>query len=60
MSEELFGPICPVLKATIADSIEAINSLPRPLALYIFSSDKDEIDKSKLDVSQPSPSPFLC
>jgi aldehyde dehydrogenase (NAD+) len=44
MSDELFGPICPVLKGTISEAITAINSLPRPLALYIFSSDKADTE----------------
>ncbi|KAJ6272161.1 Aldehyde/histidinol dehydrogenase [Bipolaris maydis] len=44
MSEELFGPICPVIPCTIDDAIAVTNSLPKPLALYIFSSDKNETD----------------
>ena len=41
MGEEIFGPILPVLKV---DSMEAairfINERPKPLALYLFSSDE--------------------
>ncbi|TLD31406.1 hypothetical protein PspLS_01746 [Pyricularia sp. CBS 133598] len=44
LSEELFGPICPVLTATPNEAIAAINSLPRPLALYVFSNEQKEID----------------
>ncbi|KAI6342630.1 hypothetical protein MCOR25_011169 [Pyricularia grisea] len=44
MSEELFGPICPVITATPSEAINAINSLPRPLALYVFSKEQKEID----------------
>lgn len=42
MGEEIFGPVLPVL--TFSDLKEAavkINSMPAPLALYIFASDKN-------------------
>ncbi|KAF5625189.1 aldehyde dehydrogenase (NAD+) [Fusarium tjaetaba] len=45
MSEELFGPICPVIKATMEQAVVITNNLPRPLAIYIFSSDKSEMDR---------------
>jgi aldehyde dehydrogenase (NAD+) len=48
MIEEIFGPILPVLKyESIDDAIEMINSenLQKPLALYIFSKDRQLIDK---------------
>jgi len=45
MSEELFGPIAPVLSSTVDDAISVVNSMPHALALYIFSNDKAEIDK---------------
>ncbi|KAF5541361.1 aldehyde dehydrogenase (NAD+) [Fusarium napiforme] len=45
LSEELFGPICPVIKATYQDAVRLTNiSGPHPLAIYIFSSDRSEID----------------
>ncbi|KAF5026814.1 hypothetical protein F66182_1098 [Fusarium sp. NRRL 66182] len=44
LSEELFGPICPVIKATYQDAVREINCRPHPLAIYIFSSDRSEID----------------
>ncbi|KAF4447583.1 hypothetical protein F53441_8911 [Fusarium austroafricanum] len=44
MSEELFGPICPVIKATMDQAAAITNTLPRPLAIYIFSSERSEID----------------
>ncbi|TVY61962.1 Aldehyde dehydrogenase, dimeric NADP-preferring [Fusarium oxysporum f. sp. cubense] len=44
LSEELFGPICPVLKATYKDAVRQTSSGPHPLAIYIFSSDRSEID----------------
>jgi aldehyde dehydrogenase (NAD+) len=45
LSEELFGTICPVLRSSTDEAIESINSLSRPLAIYIFSKDQKEIDK---------------
>ena len=41
MDEEIFGPILPVmLFDNINDTISFINSRPKPLALYVFSSSK--------------------
>lgn len=40
LSEELFGPITPVITATLPEALRAVNSLPEPLALYIFSGDR--------------------
>ncbi|TLD29320.1 hypothetical protein PspLS_03575 [Pyricularia sp. CBS 133598] len=39
MSEELFGPVLPVVTATSEEAIRAISSGPSPLALYIFARD---------------------
>ncbi|KAJ5240288.1 hypothetical protein N7468_004907 [Penicillium chermesinum] len=44
MSEELFGPILPVLRMSAKDAVTTINSMPSPLALYIFSGDTNQID----------------
>ncbi|MEM8829169.1 MAG: aldehyde dehydrogenase [Cyanobacteria bacterium P01_G01_bin.19] len=42
MEEEIFGPILPVLGYEDLDrAIASINSRPKPLALYIFSRNKD-------------------
>ncbi len=42
MQEEIFGPILPVIEYTdIAEAIAKINSRPKPLALYLFSDNKD-------------------
>jgi aldehyde dehydrogenase (NAD+) len=39
MAEEIFGPILPVLKVrSIEDAIEFVESRPKPLSLYVFSS----------------------
>ncbi len=45
MGEEIFGPILPVLEfENIEEVIDVVNSHPSPLALYIFSSNKKNID----------------
>ncbi|MEH2418325.1 aldehyde dehydrogenase [Nostoc sp.] len=42
MQEEIFGPILPIIEYTdIADAIALINSRPKPLALYLFSHNKN-------------------
>ncbi len=46
MQEEIFGPILPVLDYTsVEDCISIINARPRPLALYIFTSDQKLEDR---------------
>ena len=51
MREEIFGPILPILEVyTIEDAITTIKSFEHPLALYIFSKDKDEIKKIQREV----------
>lgn len=40
MSEEIFGPVTPVITATVSEAISAINSMPEALALYIFTKDR--------------------
>lgn len=41
MQEEIFGPLMPILiYDTLDEVIRNINSMPHPLALYIFTSDK--------------------
>lgn len=42
MQEEIFGPIMPVLEyKELPEVIRAVNSRPKPLALYFFSTDKN-------------------
>eukprot|EP00027_Filamoeba_sp_ATCC50430_P014804 CAMPEP_0168567704 /NCGR_PEP_ID=MMETSP0413-20121227/15154_1 /TAXON_ID=136452 /ORGANISM="Filamoeba nolandi, Strain NC-AS-23-1" /LENGTH=496 /DNA_ID=CAMNT_0008599927 /DNA_START=180 /DNA_END=1667 /DNA_ORIENTATION=- len=42
MQEEIFGPILPVLKIKSAqDAITFVNSRPKPLALYVFTSNSE-------------------
>ena len=46
MSEEIFGPILPVLTVdSIDEAIAFVNERPKPLALYVFSSDGDTADR---------------
>ncbi len=48
MSDEIFGPILPVLKVSGVDAaISFVNGRPKPLALYIFTSD-DHVSKELL------------
>ncbi len=42
MEEEIFGPILPILEYTdITEAIALINSKPKPLALYLFTQNKN-------------------
>jgi len=46
MEEEIFGPILPVIVyENLEDVIDQINSKSKPLALYIFSNNKSNINK---------------
>lgn len=46
MNEEIFGPILPVAAINNLDeAINLVNSKPHPLALYIFSTQKRNVDK---------------
>lgn len=46
MQEEIFGPVLPVITyEDITDAIQKINQKTKPLALYIFSEDKHNIDQ---------------
>ena len=41
MSEEIFGPLLPILTFdTLAEALDTVESHPHPLALYFFSEDK--------------------
>jgi aldehyde dehydrogenase (NAD+) len=42
MQEEIFGPILPVIEySEISEAIALINSRPKPLALYLFTQNKN-------------------
>jgi aldehyde dehydrogenase (NAD+) len=46
MGEEIFGPILPVLRvAGIDEAISFVNGRDKPLALYVFSSNAEVIDR---------------
>lgn len=46
MQEEIFGPILPVLTwKTLDEAIDFVRSRPKPLALYLFSNDRETEDK---------------
>ena len=45
LKREIFGPILPVIEySSLEEPIQAINSGPRPLALYPFSNDRQKIE----------------
>jgi aldehyde dehydrogenase (NAD+) len=46
MQEEIFGPILPVIKfKAIQEAIDFVNGKNKPLALYIFSGNSNNIEK---------------
>ena len=46
MQEEIFGPLLPVITyCTLDEAIARINSMECPLALYLFSKKKENIEK---------------
>ncbi len=46
MQEEIFGPLLPIVTYKSLDqAIDYVNDHPRPLALYYFGYDEDEIDR---------------
>ncbi|SIO07087.1 aldehyde dehydrogenase family protein [Fibrobacter sp. UWB11] len=45
MKSEIFGPILPIVSYnTLEEAIQFVQSRPKPLALYIFGTNKREID----------------
>ena len=45
MQTEIFGPVLPVVPYdTLEDAVAYVNDHPRPLALYFFDHDKQNID----------------
>ncbi len=46
MEEEIFGPLLPmIVYKSLDEVIEFINSRPKPLALYIFSKSRQDVQK---------------
>lgn len=45
LTQEIFGPVLPILSyRTLEEAVVMINSRPRPLALYLFSRRKADVD----------------
>ena len=52
MSEEIFGPILPILEyEQIEDVIAFVNNHPKPLALYFFSNNKQNKEQILQEIS---------
>ena len=52
MEEEIFGPILPIMTYTnIDEAVNLIRSKPKPLSLYIFSKNQQNIDRVLADTS---------
>lgn len=46
MQEEIFGPILPVIEfSDLKEAINTVNKKPKPLALYFFSKNENNINK---------------
>jgi aldehyde dehydrogenase (NAD+) len=46
MQEEIFGPLLPVVTTgSVAAAIDTVNAGPKPLALYVFSSSNETVDR---------------
>ncbi|OOO15091.1 Aldehyde Dehydrogenase [Aspergillus oryzae] len=45
LSEELFGPILPIIDADLDTAISVINSMDHPLAIYGFSKSQEDKDR---------------
>ena len=55
MDDELFGPVLPVLRvADMDEAVKYVASRPKPLALYVFSSSKDTVDRVLASTSSGS------
>lgn len=52
MEEEIFGPLLPILTyRNLDNAIQSINKLPKPLALYLFTADKQVEEKVLMEIS---------
>lgn len=52
MQEEVFGPVVPVLSyRRLDDAIAVVNARPKPLALYLYSSDRHAIERVLAETS---------
>nr|WP_245645475.1 aldehyde dehydrogenase family protein [Pseudonocardia acaciae] len=52
MTEEIFGPILPVLTFdSVTEALAFVNERPKPLATYLFSTSRDTIERLVNEVS---------
>ncbi len=52
MADEIFGPILPILEYDhISEAIAFVNAQPKPLALYLFSSNKSNQERILQEIS---------
>jgi aldehyde dehydrogenase (NAD+) len=52
MEEEIFGPLLPCIKYdNLSEALAQVKARPKPLALYVFSSDKSVQERVLRDVS---------
>ena len=55
MTEEIFGPILPILTVkNVREALQLINSRDKPLSLYVFSADKNVAELFKAQTSSGS------
>lgn len=55
MQQEIFGPILPIITVDDLDAaIQFINSRPNPLTLYLFSNNKNHIEKVRSETRSGS------
>ncbi|CAL8085609.1 unnamed protein product [Calicophoron daubneyi] len=61
MSEEIFGPILPIVTVDlVADAVQIINKGEKSLAIYVFTNDQSVFDEFKLRTSSGSLSQNNC
>ena len=52
MQEEIFGPPLPVMVYDdLSEAISSVRKLPRPLALYFFSNNRQDIERVLREIS---------
>ena len=55
MTEEIFGPILPILTVkNVKEALQLVNSRDKPLSLYVFSTDKTVAELFKAQTSSGS------
>jgi aldehyde dehydrogenase (NAD+) len=55
MQEEIFGPVLPIIPfSRFPDAIEFVNSRPKPLALYLFTTDRIKQELVRDEISSGS------